>query len=136
MALSSSGGTITVNGLSEPARARATSVSRDFFSVFGVKPQLGRTFVDDELRFGAPGSLIVSHGFWQKYLDASPKAIGRTLQIGSTLFTIVGVMPAAMDFPAGHELMPHDRAANPSRTSGARRCPAQGRRACHRRGKT
>ena len=119
MALSSSGGTITVNGLSEPARARATSVSRDFFSVFGVKPQLGRTFVDDELRFGAPASLIVSHGFWQKYLDASPRAIGRTLQIGSTLFTIVGVMPAAMDFPAGNELwMPHEiERVNPSRTS-------------------
>lgn len=119
VALSSSGGTITVNGLSEPARARATSVSRDFFPVFGVKPEVGRTFVEDELRTGAPASVVVSHTFWQKYLDASPRAVGRTLKIGSTLFTIVGVMPASMNYPAGNELwMPHEiEPSNPSRTS-------------------
>jgi putative ABC transport system permease protein len=119
MGMSSAGSTITVTGLSEPARARAASVSREFFSVFGVKPEVGRLFVDDELRVGAPASVIVSHSFWQKYLDASPKAVGRTLKAGSTLFTIVGVMPATMDYPAGTELwMPHeiDR-PNPSRTS-------------------
>src|SRR4051812_11003473 len=55
--------TVTVNGLNEPVRARLTYVSRDFFSVFGVKPALGRTFVDDELRRAEPVSVIVSHAF-------------------------------------------------------------------------
>jgi putative ABC transport system permease protein len=118
-ALTRAGGTITVNGLSEPVRARGTSVTRDFFSVFGLKPELGRTFVDDELRPGAPASVVVSHAFWQQYLGGSRAALGRTVTIGTQLVTIVGVMPPEMNYPAGNELwMPHEiDTPNPSRTS-------------------
>ena len=56
LAMASAANTVTVNGLSEPVRVLETYVSRDFFPVFGVKPVLGRTFVDDELRPGAPSS--------------------------------------------------------------------------------
>src|SRR5215208_155307 len=47
MVMTSSAGIVTVTGLSEPVRVLSTSVSRDFFNVFGVKPELGRAFVDD-----------------------------------------------------------------------------------------
>jgi hypothetical protein len=67
--------------------------------VFGVKPELGRAFVDDEMRPGAPSSVIVSHEFWQKYLGANPNAPGKTIKIGTELLTIVGVMPASMNYP-------------------------------------
>jgi len=119
IAMTRAGGIITVNGLSEPVRVRGTSVTRDFFSVFGVRPELGRTFVDEELRTGAPASVIVSHGFWQRYLGANLNAVGRTITIGTTLFTIVGVMPEHMNYPAGNELWtPHEiDEPNPSRTS-------------------
>src|SRR5690242_2730297 len=49
MALSSAPGKITVNGLREPARVTAAEVSGDFFSVFGVRPEMGRVFAADEL---------------------------------------------------------------------------------------
>ncbi len=119
LAMTRAGGTITVNGLSEPARVRGTQVTRDFFAVFGVRPELGRTFVDEELRNGAPASVIVSHDFWQKYLGGTPAAIGRTVTIGTTLFTVVGVMPRYMNYPAGNDLwLPHEiDQPNPSRTS-------------------
>src|SRR5215218_63940 len=38
VAITRAGGTVTVNGLSEPVRARGTSVTRDFFNVFGLRP--------------------------------------------------------------------------------------------------
>ncbi|MGH9888680.1 MAG: ABC transporter permease, partial [bacterium] len=119
MAMSSSSGTITVNGLSEPIRARGASVTREFFSVFGLTPRMGRVFVDDELRPGAPGSVVVSYGFWQNQLGGSPQALGKTLKIGTQLMTIVGVMPRAMNYPAGTEIwFPHEsETRNPSRTS-------------------
>src|SRR5262249_7581615 len=41
---------ITVNGLGEPVRALATTVSREFFAVFATAPELGRLFSDDELQ--------------------------------------------------------------------------------------
>jgi predicted permease len=127
MAMSSAASTITVNGLSEPARARATSVTRGFFPVFGLVPEAGRTFADDELRTGAAPTAIVSHGFSARYLGGSTRAVGRTITIGSRLATVVGVMPPEMDYPAGSEIwLPHEiDEANRSRTSGGWRVVAR-----------
>ncbi|HEY4219258.1 MAG TPA: ABC transporter permease [Gemmatimonadaceae bacterium] len=126
IALVSTPSTITVTGLAEPVRARATSVTRDFFAVFGVKPELGRLFADEELHVGAAPTVIVSDAFRTKYFgDASP--VGKTLRVDGALFTVVGVMPAYMDYPAGNELwMPHELdTPNPNRTSGGWRAVAR-----------
>ena len=119
MAVSQPGGMITVNGLAEPVRARATVVSREFFSVFGMKPVIGRTFVDDELRPGAPASVIVSDAFWRTQLGGTGSVLGRTHRVESSLMTIVGVMPPEMNYPAGNDLwMPLEiEASRTSRTS-------------------
>ena len=120
MALTSVANTITVNGLHEPARVSGAEVSRDFFSVFGLHPEIGRVFAADELRPGAAPAAVVSDAFWRRYLDASPAAVGRTITIGSKLFTVVGVMPPEMNYPAGNEVwMPQELEdwSSPSRTS-------------------
>ncbi|MGE5101678.1 MAG: ABC transporter permease, partial [Deltaproteobacteria bacterium] len=91
LALSHPPGTITVNGLREPARVTASDVSGDFFSVFGLHPVIGRVFAADDLHLGAAPVVVVSDGFWRHYLDANPAAVGRTITIGAKLFTIVGV---------------------------------------------
>jgi putative ABC transport system permease protein len=119
MALSSSGGTVTVNGLREPARVSATQVTGEFFSVFGLHPVIGRVFAPDELHLGGSPAVVVSDAFWRRYLDAQPGAVGRTLTIDQKLFTIIGVMPPELNYPAGNELwMPEElQEANASRTS-------------------
>ena len=109
---------ITVNGLNEPVRALSASVTREFFDVLATKPQLGRTFLNEELRIGAPPSAIVSYSFWQNRLGGG-NPLGKTFKLGSSLVTIVGVMPRVMNYPAGTEIwMPHEiDTPNPSRTS-------------------
>src|SRR5262245_53772496 len=104
MAMSRVPGEITINGLGEPVRARGAEVSREFFSVFGLTPRLGRLFIDEELRPGAPPSVIVSSSFWQNSLGGSPQALGKTFKIGTQLVTVVGVMPPAMNYPAGTDV--------------------------------
>jgi len=87
--------------------------------VFGVKPEIGRAFVDDELRGSTPVSVVVSHAFWEKYLGGGPAALGKTITMVGQLLTIVGVMPASMNYPAGNDLWtPHEADARRSRTSG------------------
>ena len=127
MAMVSPVWTITVNGLSEPVRARATSVTRGFFPVFGLVPEAGRTFNDAEQRLGGAPAAVVSHDFAQKYLGGNRAAIGRTITIGPRLFTIVGVMPPEMNYPAGSEIwLPQEiDEPNPSRTSGGKRVVAR-----------
>jgi len=70
-------------------------VSGSFFGVLGVAPLLGRDFLPEE--DGVPGKhpvIVVSHSFWQQQLGADRAAIGRTLVLNGTTFTIVGVAPA------------------------------------------
>jgi putative ABC transport system permease protein len=104
MALAHPPNTITVTSLREPARAVAADVSGDFFSVFGLHPEIGRVFSADEMRRAPSPLVVVSDAFWRKYLDASPSAIGRTISIEKKLYSVIGVMPPQMDYPAGNEL--------------------------------
>ena len=95
---------ITAFAGGEATRPRAAFVSRDFFAVLGVPPVVGRAFLADEQRPGAPGAVIVSDGFWRRRLGASP-ALGRlTVALDGTPFQVVGVMPPGFDFPGGAEL--------------------------------
>jgi hypothetical protein len=42
---------------------------------------------------------VLSHGFWQRQFGGDPRAIGRSVLLGSRLFTIVGIMPPAFTYP-------------------------------------
>ncbi len=98
------GGIASVTGATEPVRARATVVSREFFDVLGVQPLRGRLFAPDELRPNGAPVVLVSEGFWRRQLGGNPNVLGSTLSWDGKSRTIVGVMPASLDFPTGVEL--------------------------------
>jgi predicted permease len=83
------------------AAIRHRSVSANFFTVLGVKPLLGRTFDAADDRRGAPRTLILSHGFWQREFGGDPQVVGRVLPLSEGAFTVVGVMPPDFRYPAG-----------------------------------
>jgi len=58
-------GTIVSQG-GDPERVIGAAVSADYFSVLGVKPELGRVFTRDEDRSGASPVILLSHGLWHK----------------------------------------------------------------------
>lgn len=119
IAMSSSPNIVTVGGLKEPARAKLALVSADFFRVFQLTPEAGRTFLPDEVTTGAPTTVVVSHKFWIEHLGGEQPIGSVTLRVGSDLLTLVGVMLPAMDYPSGTELwVPHAPDAQRSRTSG------------------
>ena len=111
-------GMVSVSGSVEPVRARAATVSRDFFRVLGVTSVVGRTFSPEEQRVGGTPAVVVSQGFWQRVLGGRPDLGGATLRIGNTVFTVVGVMPASLTFPTGAEIwLPRELSErNPYRT--------------------
>jgi predicted permease len=97
-------GSVSVSGIPEPVRTRSVAVSRDFFDILGVKPIMGRTFLPEEQQVGAAPAVVISHGFWQRVLGGSPSAIGQKLIYDDQAFTVVGVMPRTLEFPADVEL--------------------------------
>ena len=67
--------------------------NRDFFATLGVEAALGRTFVQDEDRRGAPVVAVLTDRYWRSAFNADKSVLGRSMTIGGTPATIVGVLP-------------------------------------------
>jgi putative ABC transport system permease protein len=77
----------------EPERLEGRRVSARFFKVFGMAPLHGRTFTDEEERFGGPTAAVISEALWTRRFARAPAVVGKTLTIGGRAYAIVGVMP-------------------------------------------
>ena len=71
--------------------ANGQLVSGGFYAGLGVVPALGRLIGDEDDRRGAAPVAVVSYQYWQRRFAANPGAIGRTIRVNNTPFTIVGV---------------------------------------------
>lgn len=90
---------VTFRGVSSPERIRATWVASSFTSVMGTEPIMGRGFLpEDEIR-GTELVVLISEGFWSSRLGADPEIVGKTIDLGEALRTVVGVMPDHFRFP-------------------------------------
>lgn len=98
-------------GGSEPDSLLGLEVTDRLFTLLGVEPVLGRTFVPDEDKPGRETVAVISHGLWQRRFAANGAIIGRSVSIDSHAYTIVGVMPPAFQFPntiPGERMIPID----------------------------
>jgi putative ABC transport system permease protein len=68
-------------------------VSAGFFTVLGVQPFLGRTFLPEEEVRGRDHEVILSYGLWKRRYGADPALVGKTIHVDGDDFTVVGVMP-------------------------------------------
>ncbi len=88
-------GTRSLTGQGEPERVNSMRVSASFFSVLGVAPALGRTFLPREDRPGREHVVVLSQEFWQRRFGSDPTLTGKTLNLDGESYNVVGVMPAS-----------------------------------------
>jgi len=81
-----------------------TFVSGGFFDATGGRTIAGRTFGAADERPVGPPPVVVSFMFWTSRLNRDPRAIGRTIWIGRTTATIVGVAERGFTVP-GNSLL-------------------------------
>ncbi|MHB8412401.1 MAG: ABC transporter permease [Candidatus Acidiferrales bacterium] len=93
----------SVSGGSEPVRINIAEVSHDFFKALGVEPFRGRAFTASEQHLHGAPAVIVSYGYWQRYLGGSSDLSHLRLSMDGEVYPVVGVMPRGFDFPAGVE---------------------------------
>ena len=77
----------------EAERASAHLVSGNYFAVLGVNAMQGRVLTNADDSPGAPPAAVISNGYWKQKLNGDPLAVGKSILLNSTPFTIVGVMP-------------------------------------------
>ncbi len=75
------------------------SISSNLLSVLGVHPAIGRAFLPQEDESAVPSAALLSDALWRQEFAGDPNVIGKTLHIGPTLYTVVGVMPAQFRYP-------------------------------------
>jgi putative ABC transport system permease protein len=76
-------------------------VTAGFFETLGFTPELGRSLTRADEQTTVEQVIVLSHRTWQNAFAADPSAIGRVVRLDGNPVTIVGVMPAALDFPIG-----------------------------------
>src|SRR5262249_18478478 len=90
---------LNCTGGETPQRVQGLGVTANFFSLLGVKAALGRTFLPGEERPGAERVVLLGDIFWRNHFAADPQVLGRRINLDGTSFTIIGVMPADLNFP-------------------------------------
>ncbi|MGA6958583.1 MAG: ABC transporter permease [Candidatus Acidiferrales bacterium] len=84
---------LTLTGRGEPAPADTGDVTPEFFTLLGTKPVIGRVFVPDDNKPGAPTAVILSESVWRDRFVADPNVIGSSVSLDHRPYTVVGVMP-------------------------------------------
>jgi len=88
-----------LGGNGNSIRVNGNAVSANFFSLLGVKAEMGRVFQPDDEKSGQNHVVILSHDVWQTKFGADAKIVGRSTMLDDTDYQIVGVMPASFSFP-------------------------------------
>jgi putative ABC transport system permease protein len=107
----------------EPERVEAARVTAGWLKTMGVEPALGRGFLPEEDRPGAPARVVlVGHGLWGRRFGSDPGLVNRTIVLDGASYTVIGVLPERFQYPYQAELwtpMGLDPNALPQRTQRA-----------------
>src|SRR5271155_5157202 len=91
------GATITLTGAGEPERLNSRYATAGMFPLLGVNALMGRTFLPAEDRAGGAPVILLSYGLWQRRFGGGADAIGRSINLDSQPYTIIGVLPKGFE---------------------------------------
>jgi putative ABC transport system permease protein len=92
---------VNLAGEHEPARATASFVSGGMLQMLGVNPLYGRLITPEDDAPGAPLTVNISYGLWQRVFGGDRNLVGRDILLNNGKCTVVGVMPPGFRFPPG-----------------------------------
>jgi putative ABC transport system permease protein len=91
---------VAPEGQGEPIDVAEISASG--FRVARVPPLMGPYLMPEDENPGNSPVVVIGYDVWQDSFDGDPDIVGRTLQLGRTPHTIVGVMPEGFAVPRMH----------------------------------
>jgi predicted permease len=91
-------------GAEHPQLIGTVNCLPNLFTILGVVPLLGRTFVPEDGVKGRDTSVIISYSLWQALFIGRPDVIGQTVRIADVPREVVGVLPESFHFPNANAL--------------------------------
>jgi len=80
--------TMSLTGDGRPELIAGAPISADLFDVLGVRPRLGRSFLEQEDHFGQHRVVILADSIWRRRFDGDPSIVGRKVTLGGAPYTI------------------------------------------------
>lgn len=77
--------------------------SPNFFSMLQARPLMGRTFLPRAGSAANQGTVVLSYYVWKNNFYSDRNVIGRTVQLGTNPYTVIGVMPRGFYIPINNE---------------------------------
>jgi putative ABC transport system permease protein len=90
---------IVADDTSAPDRISASYLSANAFRLIGDRPILGRDFLPEDDRPGAPPVVILGYRVWNGRYDNDSGVVGRTIRVNGVPTVVIGVMPEGFRFP-------------------------------------
>ena len=90
---------LNLTGRGEPLQVPIARVSANFFSLLGVQPHLGRTFIEEEGRPEGRPVVILSDSLWRTRFAADQDIVNQTISLDGTPYTVIGVLPPNVEYP-------------------------------------
>jgi predicted permease len=83
--------------------ALGAEITASAFRIARVPALLGRTLIEADEREPAPSAVLLGYHLWRNRFAGDPHVVGRPVQLGSSIRTVVGVMPEGFAFPVNHQ---------------------------------
>ena len=87
-----------------PQKIRAAFATADLFSLLDAHPLMGRLFRPTDDRVGYDPIAVISYGLWQRRYGGDPAIVGKAIELDSSPYTVVGVLPQGFHYPGETDL--------------------------------
>jgi predicted permease len=104
MAVYSNQESFNATGEGDTQRTRVVEIEANFFDMLGVRPAIGRLFRPGEDAEGKNHIALLSYGVWKQQFNGDRAALGKTVQLNSEPYEIVGVIPEWYKLPGGADV--------------------------------
>ena len=92
-------GNFILTGAGDPLRIQSCAISADLFSVLGVNPIIGRSFLAADEKAGQDRVALISYGLWQRRFGGDQALLQKQITLDGMSYTVAGVMPKDFEFP-------------------------------------
>jgi putative ABC transport system permease protein len=73
--------------------------TQSLLPLLNVQPILGRNFLPEEDKPGAPLVAIIEYSFWRRRFNGDPAVVGKAVVLDDKSYSVVGVLPSGFRIP-------------------------------------
>lgn len=95
------GDSVAITGQGSPEQVHALDVTDGVLPILGVAPMLGRWFSPADTAPGAPDTVMLDYGCWQRRFGSDRSIVGHTITVDGKPRQVIGVMPRNFRFLDG-----------------------------------